>query len=456
MSRAPAALGPVLALAAAVGAGACTAPAAEVRPPDDQFYYPTGMATSPDESLLFVANANSDLRYDSGTLAVVDLDRVDQAVAPWVGGGALAPGCSQDPDYPEIMVCDEAAFLRPEAEVRTGSFATSVAVQDLGPGGDLRLLVPVRGDPSITWITWDAAAGALVCDGSGGGGLALCDDDHRLTDIRDDAAIGAIPNEPWDVFVDSGNEFALVSHLTSGSVSLVDSPKDGKPVVTDVVTGLFAANSVTGSVGATAVGGRTPGADGDIVYVASRTEDRVQTFTVARPQDSSPRLVVGNFFFLSSVGGQSGLSSDSRGIAFDQGGDRMFVLNRLPPSLQVYDTSLGPDGAPRNQVLGSTDVCRGGSKVTLADVGDGDRAYVACFANGQVYVVDPRDGVQVADVVTVGRGPYDVVAAPSRRELFVTNYLEDSIAVVDLTPGAATENRVVMRIGTPTAPGDEK
>jgi len=444
MSRAPAAL---FALAAAAGAGACTAPSSEVRPPADAFYYPTGMATSPDESLLFVANANSDLRYDSGTLAVVDLDLVDGAIGPWLASGTLPSGCHQDTDFTETMVCDEAPFLKVDSEVRTGSFATAVGVQDLG-GGNLRLIVPVRGDPSITWVTWDANAGALVCDSSTGGGLPLCDDQHRLTDIRDDAGIGAIPSEPWDVFVDSGNEFAMVTHLTSGSVSLVDSPKDGKPVVSDVVSGLFAANSY-GLVGASAVGGRTPGAADDIVYVASRTEDRIQTFTIARPRDSSARLVAGNFFFLGSVGGQSGLSTDTRGIAFDQGGDRMFMVNRLPPSVQVYDTSLGPDGTPRNQVVGSTDICRGASKLTLADVGEGDRAYVACFANGQIYVVDPRDGVQVSDVITVGRGPYDVIAAPSRRELFVTNYLEDSIAVIDLTPGAPTENRVVMRIGEP-------
>jgi DNA-binding beta-propeller fold protein YncE len=49
--------------------------------------------------------------------------------------------------------------------------------------------------------------------------------------------------------------------------------------------------------------------------------------------------------------------------------------------------------------------------------------------------------------VTVGRGPYDVVAAPTRRLLFVSNYLEDSIAVIDLTPGAPTENQVVLRLG---------
>jgi hypothetical protein len=29
----------------------------------------------------------------------------------------------------------------------------------------------------------------------------------------------------------------------------------------------------------------------------------------------------------------------------------------------------------------------------------------------------------------------------------VANFLEDTIAVIDLTPGAASENRLVMKIG---------
>jgi hypothetical protein len=68
---------------------------------------------------------------------------------------------------------------------------------------------------------------------------------------------------------------------------------------------------------------------------------------------------------------------------------------------------------------------------------------VTCFQDGQLYVVDPRGQSQVEDIITVGRGPYAVVDAivdlavdskpvEHHQRLFVSNYLEDTIAVVDI------------------------
>ena len=64
-------------VAIALALGACTASSEEVRPPDDQLFFPTGVAVSPDESLLFALSANSELRYDSGTVTVFSLDTTD-------------------------------------------------------------------------------------------------------------------------------------------------------------------------------------------------------------------------------------------------------------------------------------------------------------------------------------------------------------------------------------------
>ena len=64
-----------------------------------------------------------------------------------------------------------------------------------------------------------------------------------------------------------------------------------------------------------------------------------------------------------------------------------------------------------------------------------------------MYVVDPMGQSSVEDIVSVGRGPYGVTSSPTRKKLYVTNYLEDTIAVVDATPNVPTHNRVVLRIG---------
>jgi YVTN family beta-propeller protein len=130
----------------------------------------------------------------------------------------------------------------------------------------------------------------------------------------------------------------------------------------------------------------------------------------------------------------------------------MYLINRRPPSLQIYDTSLDAGGAPRNKGIAATDICRGASTLASLDGVNGERVYVTCFQDGEVYVVDPRGAASVEDIISVGRGPYSVVAAPTRKKIYVTNFLEDTVAVVDVDPTSPTYNRVVLRIGEPKAP----
>jgi DNA-binding beta-propeller fold protein YncE len=428
----------------------CTASAEEVRPPVDEIFFPTGLAIAPDESVLFLANANSELRYDSGSISVIDLALVDTIVNDWITNTAVPTGCAVDGDHVESLICDTRqsesgpAFISSQAGVRVGNFATDIAVQDLD-GGRLRLVIPTRGDPSIAWADWDGSS--LGCNNSAEG-FQLCDDDHRLSFAATNPDVG-IPEEPFGVFADSAGEFAMVTHLTTGAVTLIDSPKNGNANIVDISATAFLPDQ-NGLRGATGVAGRSPKTAGDIIYVASRTEDRVQTFTVGRPPNNTgPYLLQGDYFFLDFVGGNTGNSSDSRGMAFSPTGDQLYLVNRRPPSLQIFDTSLDATGVPANRPIGTTDICRQSSTVAVADSGDGERAYVTCFQDGQIYVVDPRGSVSVEDIVLVGRGPYSVVAAPTRKRLYVTNFLEDTLAVIDITPNAPTRNRVVLRIGIP-------
>ncbi len=427
----------------------CTADASEVRPKPDELFFPTGAAVSPDDSVLFVANANSELRYDSGTVGVIDLAEVDRIASDWSVHGGVPAGCTPDPDHSETLVCTESLFMFASASARIGNFATDIAIQDTG-GGTLRLIVPTRGDPSIAWLDWDGTQ--LKCNKSAQG-FALCDETHRLSYVHDDPELLGLPDEPFDAFADSAGEFAVVTHLTTGAVTLVSSPIGGNAEIADVTGGFFAADPLTGLRGATGVAGRTPTASGDIIYVASRSEDRIQTFTVGRPVNNvEPYLVPGNYFFLNLIGGNSGGSSDTRSLAFSPTGDRLYLVNRRPPSLQIFDTSMSATGVPKNQGIAATDICRQVSTLTVMDAGDGERAYVTCFQDGQLYIVDPRGFSTVEDVVLVGRGPYAVAAAPSRKKVYVTNFLEDTIAVIDASPTSIYHNRVVLRIGEVRTP----
>jgi DNA-binding beta-propeller fold protein YncE len=465
-------LSKVIAVVAIAGAIAgCTASSDEVQPDDLRLFFPTGVVASPDGSKLFVANANSDLTYSSGAISVFRLASVEAVVADWLTSRAVpastcdADGdddddpdhacCAQAAGFSETLICDEDLFLAESraAGVRIGNFATDIALQDLG-GGALRLIVPTRGDPSIAWADWSPAAERLLCDDRNPEQpFPSCDERHRLTFILNDADRAAIPEEPFGVYASSADEYAMVTHLTTGRVTLIDSPREGAVQMTDIQSGLFQPDPTTGLVGATSIAGRTPDARGGIVYVGSRSEDRIQTLTVGRPlNDAPPVLVAGSWFFLDGVGNNSNTnngSNDTRGMAFSADGNRLYLLNRRPPTLQILDTSLGPTGVPRNALIGAVDVCRQASSVTVVDSGDGERAYLTCFQDGQIYVVDPRGRGRVEDIVTVGGGPYGVAAAPGGQRLYVTNYLEDTIAVIDLTPGSPTRNRVVLRIGEP-------
>jgi DNA-binding beta-propeller fold protein YncE len=248
----------------------CTASSKEVQPKPDELFFPTGAAVSPDERFLFVANANSELRYDSGAVFVLDLDAIDQVANAWTSG-ADTSGCEIDPDHRETLQCGEKEFILADAGARIGNFATDIAVQDTG-NGTLRLIVPTRGDPSITWLDFDGSR--LHCTDDQG--FAICDEKHRLSYVQNDPDLALVPDEPFDAYADSAGQFAVVTHLSNGSVSLIDSPIDGDAVVTDVVSGIFAADPLTGARGATGVSAR-PGTapDGGTVYVASRSEDRV-------------------------------------------------------------------------------------------------------------------------------------------------------------------------------------
>ncbi|HEX7840410.1 MAG TPA: hypothetical protein VF469_23185 [Kofleriaceae bacterium] len=459
----------VLVCGLAAGLAGCTASGNDIHPPQDRVFFPSGLAVSPKGDFLFVANANSELRYDSGSISVIDLGLVTSAVEQWLAHPGQSPRleCHADPEHGETLVCDETqiqdkaqSFFKQNAGVRVGNFATDLALQNFTDGGELtRVFVPTRGDPSISWADFASDTGTLRCT-KGAETYPLCDDLHRLTSVDNNPDQLPVPTEPFGVFADAHNGFAMVTHLSSGSVTLVKAPHDSSQVmVADVITNVFAPDPVSGLRGASGIAGRNPASANDLVYVGGTSENRIQTFTVGTRADAAAFLLPGSYFFLDAVGNTTGTSTDTRGMQFSPMGDRLYIANRNPPTLQVYDTSLGPNGIPRNAATGASDICREASGIAVlgADrtAGTDDRVYVTCFQDGQIYVVDPSGQSQVEDIISVGRGPYSAAVlgnSPGRKLLFVSNFLEDTIAVIDLDPGSPTRNRVVLRIGTPKAP----
>jgi DNA-binding beta-propeller fold protein YncE len=423
---------------AALFLGACPASSDEVRPPKDQFFFPTGIAMTADENVLFVANANSDLRYDSGSISVVNLETVVAVVTDWVDNGTVPNDCEKDKTVATTLVCDEAFALLADSTVRTGNFATEIGVQLLD-SGDSRIFAAVRGDPSLTWVDFDSETRATEC-GGGGGDLPRCDNDHRLNRMRNDSSLGGLAPEPFGLYVDSSAGFVVVTHLALGAVSLADAPSDGSaPQLSDALGGVFEPDFNTRVRSALGAAARLPGGR---VYVTSRSEDRVQMFSVVRIGTQPPNLVPGNFFFLRGVEP----SDNGRGIRFSADGQEAYIVNRSPPMLQILDTSIDPTGAPRNELTRAVELCPSASSIAVGDLGQGERVFIACFREGQVWAIDPASGTLDA-IIDVGRGPQSLVVSTANQQLYVSNYLEDTIAVIDLNPASMTQNRVVLRLG---------
>src|SRR5262249_35103129 len=146
----------------------------------------------------------------------------------------------------------------------------------------------------------------------------------------------------------------------------------------------------------------------------------------------------GSFLFdgLSSIGSPG----DARSIAFSPDGTRAFIVSRTPPSLQIFDTSLDASGAPLNRPLGVVELCEQPSNLSLVDFGDGLRVVVPCFGIGRVWVVDVAS-MSVIAVEDTGRGPSGIATSVAHQKIYVGNYAEDTVMVIDAKPGSPSQYR---------------
>jgi hypothetical protein len=250
--------------------GGCEARNLGQAPPAERFFFPSGVLVDPLDRgpappgelegprYLYVANGNNDRSFNAGTLLAVDLQQFWRAwydpqqggVDPYCGDVrcVLPPGspiaesgelperpCRRLPLIPQVVECDERSFV--VAGVHVGDFATTLAssLED----GRVRLWLPVRGDPSITYVDVDAAdadgdGNLLACD-QGGDPLdpELCGDRHRLDDLRNEPALERIDREPFNAVVwerkdpspdpdARGQRLVFVAHADGTQLSLVD------------------------------------------------------------------------------------------------------------------------------------------------------------------------------------------------------------------------------------------
>jgi hypothetical protein len=129
----------VLALVAGACLPACSLNQQGVPPLRDAIAFPASALVDPGGQWLYVANANSDLRYNDGTLVAVSLARVtddSQAGGDWSDCpevGYVHLHSDADPDFccrdlldRTILNCDERRYIPLVTTVRIGSFSAGM------------------------------------------------------------------------------------------------------------------------------------------------------------------------------------------------------------------------------------------------------------------------------------------------------------------------------------------
>ncbi|MBI2393566.1 MAG: hypothetical protein HYV09_28570 [Deltaproteobacteria bacterium] len=450
-----------------VAAAGCYNAGEGADPNDRAPYFPVGLAISPSGRWLFVANSNFDLRYNAGTVQAYDL----------AGIAARARECR---DLRRKGVhsreCDvgEAASTFVRAGVRIGAFAADmraierrregVAVPDAG-----RLLLPVRGDASLTTIDFDEAGDRITLRCTPGAQPntfgVRCSPDWRIgTDVNKSARALALEGEPFGIAVPdwwpadpaaepraSGGVAALV-HQSTGNTSLFVSVAvdngSGPP------TGRLA--HVLGGLprGGTSIAPLDLG-DGILRFlVTNRTQSNVLVVQYL-PDKKAERgaLVLAD----STPIVPQGAGFDTRGVVVDppNAGEtrptRVFITNRTPAALVVGQID------PATKKLFFYDnmpLPVGPSRLTRAIIDGKTWILAASFDARSVVVYDP-DLRRIVNVIRTHRGPYAVTFDAARKLGLVCNFTDSSIQVIELDPAQAAESdyqRVIYSVGVPSGP----
>ncbi len=382
------------------------------RPPlDDGLYYPIAGAVDQANGLLYVVNSNFDLAYRDASLVAVDLNT-----------HKFVPGFASFGSFP----ADFLLVPSKDGKKSTGYLA-------------------VRGDNSLTWFTSSPEGDGVTLECSDDGKGSGCSGDHVITDTVLPAEDDAADSEDEEVTLGS-DPFALalipahdemparlfLAASKSGTLSLFDLEDDGKPVL----------SAQSGMVAGAHTAALDPATG--LIYVTNRLYPYLYRFEVVE-SDSGPKLQSLDPVPLPSPYAASG--QYGRGMAFSGDGRYLLLAYRAPAGIAVVDAlPEESDWAP--SLVDFVPVGPKPGQVRLFPTGPGGKelAYVVCYGDDSVWVVDP-EALLVVDRFEVGAGPYDMVVHLSDKPRgYVVNFLDNSVSVVDLDPVSPWYHQTVAEI----------
>jgi hypothetical protein len=477
---------------------------------------------------MFVTNANSDRRFNAASLMAIDLDAFFDAafeagpfdadqqagepeilgpsaalvadpdwvkVSPACGdAGPVGSVCRRVANLPQVVECLEEPFVCSESTIHFGNFAGPAVAWDETPGDDeTALLIPVRGDPSVTYVELSGTdMPKFECgQASDADGGRYCDERNRLRFLRNDSEATRLSREPFRILVSTEpgpRPLAYVSHQGDRDLSLfaLDGVQGvGLPALIHQtqLLGWNGPGSVQGGFGLAQrpcelpdnAPNSTLGCTRPLIYASMRWQAQVRTMTAinanldvcqtADLDEVDPDLVltyceaqaepvrylsVGNFSLLNVLDPSTGLPLPSRpilaDIAFSRSGNELYVLQSNPGGLLRLDTSIGADGETRDVPAGQVELCAQGTSLAIYDDGGSQFALVTCYRSAEVFIVDLAS-LTVVGVARGGIGTDALTVDLAREVVYVANSLDGTISVIDMSADRSTRFNQIARIG---------
>lgn len=428
------------------------------RPPlTNRLYYPTGVAFAPaaDGGLgrLWVANSDFDRRFDVAWVTTIDLDQVrssDGGVLPAPGQPfpPLPDGGAPDPrpvQFTQLALTDDSLVHAPHF----GGLATLDLQRQ-------RLFLPSRAESDYLTVidtsTPPDGGAPIRCFFSGGKDCLA--DAIPLAVEQDPAALGipAAP-EPYAVALATNTDEIFITHLKPASVppqsttalqnyivtlreSELDAARDAYPTAGRFVP----PDDDFNPIGVGSSNNIVPTPDGAYLLVSGRAKVVTgQLDVLLRVVDRATRFTAFPQLQLSWA------SLDARGLQLRPDGKRLYLAADNPPTLLVVDivNSTIPGLAPAFTVVRGVALPSGPNDVQIIDRGTGRSplVVVSCVVDGSLVFYDDDLG-QIASLVSgVGAEPFAISLdrRPDVTRLYVSNFADGRIAVVDVPTGAAAD-----------------
>ncbi len=428
---------------------ACSNSSSTSGPPPTQFYFPTGIAhvdvPGKTEGVLFVANANFDKRYATGSINTLSLDGLPTLPA-------LGTPVDKVLEIPELGMTDAQT-------VQIASFSGELAV--LPVNGGHRIYVPTRSEGMRVYqalATVDASGVPSMSCLGGGEGQNCTFAGPSLTPREFEQSTTGVPRapSPYGVAVAQRTCNAPGDCCPAGTADCgractankcVDA--EGQPFADVWFTHITQADSPT--LSATNFRGYLVRLDSDNFAVSE------SSFIDIGPGGSNSVAVRGDWAWVSGriLNPQPNLMravnrngtaytmglesiyrvSDARSVVLSSDGKQLYVVGRVPDTLLVLNINNPDSATPSLSLVRSVSLCDAPNQAAVIPrAGRGDLVAVTCTSGGSVAVYDADVGDLVSLVSAVGVQPYGLAVDTrgTAARIYASNFGDGRIAVIDV------------------------